>query len=180
ATVVCERRLGARRALLLGGLLGLALITKLSALSLVVLAAGVLVWLAAGPPRQAIHRDAVLVGAGLALLSVWVLWRNVALYGDPFAVTAHRVAFAAAAVPEGQVWAWLSEGFFPALLHTLLGTFGWFRLPPLQWLVWVAVPVALLALVGLLFAHRAGRPPRASPLLTVAIVLVFALVLRFN
>jgi hypothetical protein len=182
-------RLGAARACGVGALLGLALLAKLTALFLFPLAAacGVVLLVRAranGTVRAVALRLAAALGVA-ALVCGWWLVRNVALYGDPLALAAHDASFPTL-LPEHR-WGYFVDGFLPNVLESLLGTLGWFSLPPPRWLVWCALATTGLALAGLARAaldrNRAGDAralPRPCWLLLAAGTLLFASVAWFN
>lgn len=171
-----------------GALVGLALLTKLTAMFLFGLL-GLVLLLALLRGRA--HWPAALAGVATPLLiSGWVFWRNASLYGDPLAMTAHDASFQP--IPRELVgpyllgtapWPDSLPSFVPEVFTSLLGRFGWFSVPPHPVLIWTAAGVAALSLLGLLLTP-AGRERRFLPrplwLLLLAAALVFGGTLYFN
>lgn len=181
AQLAAEPRTGPTRAAGLGALLGAALLTKLTTLFLVPLA-GLVFAVAAwrhSRARRTLLRDAGITLLVAAALSGWWFWRNHTLFGDLLARNVHDAAFAP--IPPDYRWAWLTGGFLPQVFPSLLGTFGWFSLPPHPLLVWAGAATTALALLGLLLP-AADRGPRPRPLwlLALACLLVFAGTAHFN
>jgi 4-amino-4-deoxy-L-arabinose transferase-like glycosyltransferase len=179
ARVAKRRELPLDRAVLLGVLLGLAMLTKATTTFLVVLAVLVFVRTIVAQ-RRAVLPAAVSLLVAAALFAP-VMWRNVSIYGDPLAMNAHDAAFAS--IPSEYVASWMWGGFLPQVLSSLLGRFGWFSLEPHPALVTGGAVLAGLACMGLV-AHRLGRRREALPqpfwLLVAACVLVFAGTAWFN
>lgn len=174
-----ERALPWRRALLLGLLLGLAALTKLTTGFLAVLAVATLVVAGRGD-RRVLPRGVVALLLAAAVAAP-ILWRNALLYGDPLAMAVHDAGFAN--VPAEYRWPWFWGGFLPQVFTSVFGTFGWFALPPHPALLWGGAGLAGLSLAGLA-AHRIGRHraplPRPLALLLAACALVFAGTAWFN
>jgi hypothetical protein len=179
ARTAAERTLPWRRALLLGALLGLAALTKLTTGFLGVLALGTLA-VAVARDRRALAPAALAVLLAAAI-GAPILWRNALLYGDPLALSVHDAAFAS--IPAAYRWSWFWGGFLPQVFRSVFGTFGWFALPPHPALVWGGAATAGLAAAGLA-AHRLGAVrapwPRPTGLLLAAGALVFAGTAWFN
>lgn len=193
ARTLGDGELGTRRALGLGLVVGLALLTKLLSLLLVPLA--LLVVLRAGCCTDAARRHALLRGTLLFLLTVVLVsgaffLRNAQIYGELFASAAHERAYAANRVPEGRLASYLLGRFPRELLQTLTGSFGWggVQLPAAA--VRVLLGAGLAGLLAGLFAAVApggalqpgtGVERRARLLFLFAICLLAgALLLRFN
>jgi hypothetical protein len=143
---------GARRlsqALAIGGVIGLALLTKQSALVLAPVAL-----IAAGGSRRRAPRQAaamvlaVLVTAGL--IAGWWYLRNQQLYGDLLGLAAFRGEFATQPFELGDPLAW---GTALAQLHaSFWARFGWMNVAPPAWTLWLIGAIEALALSGLLWA----------------------------
>jgi hypothetical protein len=173
----------------LGTLLGLSLLTKLTTLFLLPLAAVVFVVVlvrarANGQVARTVAIGALAVAIATALSGWWFV-RNAQLYGDPLALTVHDMAFQP--IPPELRWAWWSGTFLPDVFVSLLGCFGWFSLRPHALLVGIGLGVTAIALLGLLLAlrtheRRGNAPcaPRAPWLLLLALLLVFAGAAKFN
>ncbi len=185
ATLVVLARVAKRgglsllRGILLGILLGLAMLTKATTLFLVPLALLVFV--------KVIRRQrSALVPAIVSLLVATamfapVMLRNWSLYGDPLALHAHDATFAR--IPPEYVSSWMWGSFLPQVFSSLLGRFGWFSLEPAPALAWFGAALAGIACAGLV-AHRVARRREVLPqplwLLLTACVLVFAGAAWFN
>jgi len=170
-----------RHALALGTLLGLSLLTKLTTLFLVPLALATVLPAPWRPPRR---QRAVHVGGALAIalaLCSWAFVRNHRLYGDALAMNVHDAAFQV--IPTELRWHVFVDGFLPNVFTSLLGTFGWFSLPPHPALVWTGAAVAALALLGLVritFDRERAGLPRPLCVLLLTMALVFAGTAYFN
>lgn len=173
----------------LGTLLGLSLLTKLTTLFLLPLAAVVFVVVLVRARANGRLPRTVAIGAlALAIaaaLSGWWFVRNAQLYGDPLALAVHDLAFQP--IPPELRWAWWSGTFLPDVFVSLLGCFGWFSLRPPALLVGIGLGVAAIALLGLLLALRkherhgaAPCAPRTPWLLLLSLLLVFAGAAKFN
>jgi 4-amino-4-deoxy-L-arabinose transferase-like glycosyltransferase len=196
-----------RRSAILGGGVGLAALSKVSALALVpfvILAIGFRMkllsgWVIGGQtdkartsragPRQGdrFRRFAVHCTLFVALVlavSGWWYGRNAVMYGDPFGLGTHLETWWAHEEPlsAAQIWAQL-----PSIERSFWAAFGWGNVH-LPWVFYIFTRVATrLALVGLLVwgvrAAQAGdRPgPRAWSLglLALWVVVVFAALLRW-
>jgi hypothetical protein len=145
----------------LGALLGLALLTKQSALLLAPVAllavfpAEARGWRARG--RVWLVRALLLLGAA-ALLSGWWFARNWRLYGDPLGLAAFRAEFATLAFDPRSPAAWLDA---LAQLHgSFWARFGWMNVAPPAWVERCYLALELLALAGWL--RRAYRRRRTN------------------
>ncbi len=196
-TALLQGRIGSGRAVVLGIVMGLSLLTKITTLYLVLLWGLVVVW---GlwrwqGKRQALLSAAITLGL-LVLMTGWVYWRNWDMYGDPLAMSVHDAVFAQARVQEGKVGEWLWEGFLPNIFSSLLGYFGYWAVPPATWMKVMGWAMLLLVGIGWLRHWRAGNwragswragssaSARQSSIalcfLLLAVALVFLLTLRFN
>ena len=172
----------------LGLLLGLAFLTKLTTLFLGGIAALVaLVLLRANRTSY----GAIAAAAGTTLLVCgWVFVRNYSLYGDPFAMSAHDASFQP--IPAEMRWHYIfgldpwppnAPSFFPTVFTSLFGRFGWFSQPPNAVLTWCGAGIGAAALVGLvraLFDRDRKHIPHAAWLLLLACLLVLGGALYFN
>jgi 4-amino-4-deoxy-L-arabinose transferase-like glycosyltransferase len=166
----------------IGALLGLALLTKLTALFLAPLAAAAFAarWATDRRAGRAAIAPALLAfGSAAVLAGGWFL-RNRSLYGDLLATNVHDAAFAP--IPPELRWDWFVGGFLPAATSSLFGRFGWFSLPPPTALVWMGAATAALALAGLVRwrIDRQRSPLHGAWLLLAAPALVFAGTAFFN
>jgi len=149
--------------LLAGGLFGLALLTKQSALLL----APLLLWASwrAGSGNWWATTRIVITWAAVALLLAgWWYARNWQLYGDPFGLGVFRDEFMT------QAFNWRSPAAWRAALVQLYASFwarfGWMSLHPPAWVIRVYALVGLIALGGLVLylgcRLRAGELRRHS------------------
>lgn len=133
------------RLLLLGSAIGLAILTKMTGLLLLVLAAGVIInlWLRTTqennlsdnttPHLRPLLLHLLLLIMPTLLISGWLLWRNWALYGDPTATNQFVVlAGGDREYTLRQVW-----GDRERIWFSLFATFGWMNLRPPAWVYWV-------------------------------------------
>ncbi len=136
-----------RRALAVGLLIGLAALTKTSALLLWPLAAAAL-GLADGPAeaRRALGRRApalLLMTAAAAAVGGWWYLRNGLLYGDPLALQVHIHTSWGRAVPASLATL-ISE--LPRVYVSFWGGFGWGHV---EYPTWIYVALGILPLVAL-------------------------------
>ncbi len=177
-----QGRIGLGQGALLGGLVGVSLLSKMTALFLLPLCAGFyLAALARWEPRRRVLAAAGLTFVVAAGCAGWFFMRNHSLYGDPLGSAAHRLAYAANLLaPERRGWYFLHR--FPRELgESFVGSFGWGGLKA-PW------PVQALA-AGLFLVALVGWGVRGSWLrersvgsfgLLAALLLVFAGLVRFN
>ena len=159
------------RAAALGLLLGLALLTKQSALILAPIALlGAMerkmeesdttrsaarqgVTYRAGPlsPCHSVTVPSWLIVPGTAaLVSGWWYARNVHLYGDPFGLAAFRAEFATQRFEVGNLAAWSAA--LGQLYASFWGRFGWMNVPAPAWAIWALAALNALGVVGLVLA----------------------------
>ncbi|MCS6840044.1 MAG: hypothetical protein NZ699_03860 [Roseiflexus sp.] len=168
-------------AALIGVVLGLALITKQSALIFVPF---VLAWCATGGegaplPRScdgadgdAARGDAappplgaalprpyagVVAVAGAMIIGGWWYLRNWRLYGDPLGLQAFRAAFTTQAFEWTNLAAW--AGALTALHESFWARFGWMNLPAPTWTMMAYAALLAAALAG--WARNLVRPNQA-------------------
>jgi len=137
------------RAMLIGAILGMALITKQSALIFVPVA---LAWCATG----SVHRRhpvvlpvpaALLVVTGVAaLVSGWWYLRNWHVYGDPLGLKAFRAQFTTQAFEATNLAAWTSA--LTTLYESFWARFGWMNLPAPAWTMVVYAALLAAAVAG--------------------------------
>jgi 4-amino-4-deoxy-L-arabinose transferase-like glycosyltransferase len=158
----------------LGILYGLALLTKLHLLALVV-PIGLAYALAAWQSRacSSLLRSGIIVLSVATLVSGWWFWRNYALYGDPTGMTKVNELWAGRS-PAGNWWA-LRQGL-PYLWSSLWGRFGYGQIP-----LHHAVYTGFLAFCGLALAGylvpRSHRTHALSlPVLAVTPLVYFVVV----
>lgn len=146
------RRPSVRVALALGLLLGIALLTKKSALFLIpaVVVIVAALWVRHEPDRPAVARSGLIaIGIG-ALLGGPVFIRNQIVYGDPLGTAMEREALPELVDEKSLGSPYWVETFLPRLLESFVGVFGWMNvwLPSGVYLVYLAI--GLVAIVGLL------------------------------
>ncbi|MBM3985533.1 MAG: DUF2142 domain-containing protein, partial [Planctomycetes bacterium] len=148
------------RALLLGLVIGLGLLAKLTCLFLLPLVALALLLPCLHARRWP---GAVEWGAGLAVLATsaavggWWYAHNVRTYGDPFALGPQRDLFWTMAISGGHVLDWLTSSFLPTFLGSLVGRFGWSAQPAHAAAVAGGLLLLGLAIAGWLLARRVPR-----------------------
>lgn len=172
-----------RRATALGLTLGLALITKQSALLFVPLA---LAWCCIaggwrapqGQPWPARLLNALLVCGGAAAIGGWWYLRNVQVYGDLFGLQLFQSEFITQAFDATHPAAW--AGALQTLHSSFWARFGWMNLPAPPWTYWVYGCLILFAVAGWMRSiGQTNSAPHwslpALPLLALAWLLSFAL-----
>jgi 4-amino-4-deoxy-L-arabinose transferase-like glycosyltransferase len=167
--------------LILGILLGIAALSKLQGLGLVLLS-GLTVLALAWQQRdwRLPLRVALPVGLPLLLIAGWWYWRNYTLYGDWLGV-GHLLANNGRREDRLTLSGFWSE--FRGLRYSFWGLFGWFNLLLPQWIYAILDGLTLLALAGLLWRSvRATRNLRlALPLLLATwAILSFALLIYWT
>jgi 4-amino-4-deoxy-L-arabinose transferase-like glycosyltransferase len=135
-----------RRWLVLGVLIALALLTKLSAL--VILGVAVVVLVAAamtGRSLRLLALGAASLTAPIVIIAGWWFLRNQMLSGDPFGWTAFSQSYGAVLRQTPLSWADV-QAFFSTQFSSFWGVFGWMnvRLPGLA-----MSAIAALCLLGL-------------------------------
>jgi hypothetical protein len=174
-----DNRRQIREAVALGSVLGLALLTKQSAIMLVPVALLALVaWrgdervkLAIGetrartggalrarlahsftrsPVRPSSLLSAALMIAVSALIAGWWYVRNQRLYGDLFGLAAFRGEFATQPFQISSPTAWAMA--LGQLHASLWARFGWMNIAPPAWPLWLIGAIELIALAGLVRA----------------------------
>lgn len=182
-TIVVERQetLAVRQivwTLVAGVLLGLALITKQSALAFVPLPLlalllrrdGVIRWL----------RESTLVIGLASLIGAWWYLRNVQVYGDWLGLESFQQTFAPGGIGEFTLRGW--TGGFWGLLRSSWGAFGWLTLPMNDGAYWAFAAFLALGAIGLLAAVGAGwwrQRLGVAVLLASAVGLSFAWTIAF-
>ncbi len=135
---------------LLGVLLGLALLAKLSALALVALT-GLAVLLAAWRSRswRLLIAGGLAVAAPALLIAGWWYLRNWQLYGDPLAWNVWQENILLRVARAG--WATIL-GEMESLERSFWGLFGWVNVPFPAWVYTLFRGITILLAVGLLLA----------------------------
>ena len=163
-----------KHASLIGLVLGLALITKQSAIILAPIALFAVLeqsWLAAistkdragdrATGRQFVSLSALLAfGVTTVLVSGWWYARNWRLYGDPFGLAAFQAEFMTQAFDATSATAWIAA---LAQLHgSFWARFGWMNVAPPSWVIWFFTIVELVALIGLFRRGATGDGRRKT------------------
>ena len=157
AKLVRQGAAGPGLALAIGISLGLAALSKVSALVLAAPLGLALVWLWLGEKRPfpQIARTAVLIAAGFLLTAGWWFGRAWLLYGTPFGLEAHdytpwAAKNPAAILPARQRWWFVFRSYWIAL--------GWGTIRPPTWVDGVLAALVVTAVIGLaLFFWRWRR-----------------------
>lgn len=143
---------------LLGTLLGLAALSKLTGLGLLPLTGLALVGLAwQRSDWGLLARAAPILAALVALIAGWWYWRNYALYGDPLAAETLLVieGLRTSQLTWQHFW-----GELRGLRYSFWGLFGWFSILLPSWIYTLLDGVMLLAAAGWLLALVKNWPRR--------------------
>ena len=172
-----------RSLVVLGTLMGLAALTKISGLGLLPLAAIVLV-IEAVRKRSLTVRDWVIVFGLATVIAGWWYARNYRLYGDPLGLNM-MLEVVGRRYPEPTLWQLLrseSEGFWVSFW----GLFGGVNILAGGWIYHLYAGIALLAGAGLLvvlvrWLRRSGRPLRwPLPILIGWLAILCASLIRWT
>jgi 4-amino-4-deoxy-L-arabinose transferase-like glycosyltransferase len=168
----------------IGIVLGLALLTKQSAIILIPVALiGSVAWPRRGVPslRRSALAAIVMLAAAVAIAGWWYA-RNQRLYGDLFGLGAFRGEFVTQSFEIGSPAAW---GAALAQLHaSFWARFGWMNVAPPAWVLWLIGAAELAAVAGLAREWLWGGRPRGDllaiywPLLALP-ALAFAWIVSF-
>lgn len=153
--------------LLLGLLCGLALLTKLSSVTTLIIVAlilfGRLLFL------SELHQSPWRMFAGwlgmmilvTGLLTGWWFWRNYTLYGEWLATETHLNLAGRDHLSPAEVWRLRAE-----IERAYWATFGWGQIRPPEWVYQGLFWLVRIGLVGVLagLAGRVGQWPRPRPL----------------
>jgi hypothetical protein len=171
--LACGRvRLRRRTLAVLGLLVGLAALSKLSGLLLGPFA---LLCLGIVARRQRSWRllleGSVLIAGIAAAVAGWWYWRNWQLYGDPLGLSA---MFAVG--PARDEAAGLAEllALAPGVWRSAWAVFGWFNVTVPEWVYWLYTGLAVAAFGGwamLLLRRLPGRHPLAGSLAAALLAL---------
>jgi hypothetical protein len=147
-----------RRAFALSAVVGAALLTKLNAVGLILLAAGALILSLRNRAQRRAQplRPRIWVGAaGLALLVAAALWLLSSLQfitRQLFRLSVLRDLLASLGPNSNAAAGKLLLGALPYTFRTFLASYGWGNLETFSWLYWVWTVAALAALGGLVAA----------------------------
>ena len=162
AARLLRRGANLRGSLLLGLLVGLAALTKTSALLLVPLALAAVLLSPSGTTRRKATRALVVLGATIAV-GGWWYGRNALLYGDPLGISRHVQTPWGRQTPASLATL-LRE--MPRLYRSFWGAFGWGHVEYPAWVYVALGGLVVLALVGWgrRFMRRGeGRPSAEGP-----------------
>ncbi len=173
-----------RDGVVLGLVLGAALLTKLTALFLLPLLAGMgllAVWRWPTARARAAIAFTLALLLALAIASPWFL-HNARLYGDPLALAPHAVAYADNRVPDELRWTYLTGDFVTGTLATAWAGVGWSLHRAPGWQLWLVLALAFAATGACLLRGRALLREGGLPLLAAlgAIALTVAGLVKFN
>jgi 4-amino-4-deoxy-L-arabinose transferase-like glycosyltransferase len=143
----------------LGLFLGLALISKLSALALVGLSGLTILWIAwRARSWRPIGMAILWIGGPVLLIAGWWYGRNWLLYGDPLAWAMWEANILLRVVPAD---AGTILGELGGLFRSFWGLFGWMNVAYPEWIYWVFGGLSLLIGAGLLL--RSVNPSLTLP-----------------
>ena len=151
-----------RRDVMIGLVIGLALLTKLNLAALI--APTVFAYLLGARSRdgclfnwRSFLRGAVIIGGLSAILAGWWFWRNQVLYGD--ATSLSKVSELWSGREPAESW-WALRQSLPYLWSSLWGRFGYGQVPMPQGAYMAALGFCVVALAGHMLPRRerAGRP----------------------
>jgi hypothetical protein len=156
-------------AVVLGGLLSLALVTKQSALLLVPLAVLTLLLPPLSRDWRARLRKLLILAVLCALLAGWWYARNWWMYGDPLGFKVFKAEFRSEPFAWNSAAAWVAS--LDRLHRSFWGYFGWLTIPWPAWiygLIGVAELVALAGLARFVWRPYAGLQRRQEILSQIA------------
>jgi hypothetical protein len=169
-----------RIACLTSAAVGLAYMTKISAIALVPPVALAIVLAEPAPTlrTRAVRLTALAVAA--AIVAPWTV-RNVLLYGDPFASEAMRTAVAHIITDRPLFSAYFVDVFPRMLIKSFIGIFGWANLvlPPIAYRPYVVLFAAGLAGAAVATLRR-RLDWRLVAVLAAACLAALAIVVRIN
>lgn len=180
------------RAAALGTIMGLAVLTKLSTLTLILFA---LACLAAPTPRRIgrLSRSAGVFLLFFFLIAGWYFIRNALLFGDPLALGTYKLT-KAAILNEHSLFSsyFFSIGTytFPVIaFESFWAVFGWMNILVDRWIILAYLAICLAGGIGLIawlsreiFQGRSKEAPklRLAGLLLLHAGLSLAFMIRFN
>ncbi len=153
--------------LLLGLLCGLALLTKLSSITAILVVGLILLGrlflfseLHDRPLRTLLGWSAV-IGLVIALLTGWWFWRNYLLYGEWLATETHLNLAGRGDLSLGAAWGLRAE-----IERAYWATFGWGQIRPPEWVHQLLFWFTRIGLIGLLLGLiiRLGQGLKGRPL----------------
>jgi hypothetical protein len=138
----------------LGVWLGLAIITKLSAIVLLPL----MLWSSWQSLREhARWQGFILASLVVVACSGWWFWRNYGLYGDILGYELFQQTYATGAIDLGALITW--QQFIQQLIRSTWGVFGWMSQPLPDWWYVIGTTVTMIGGFGIgLRLSRSSRP----------------------
>ncbi len=141
------------RPLLLGLLCGLAILTKLSSLSILLLVAFIVFWRSFflsevhQRPLQKLIHWLVIIGVTAMIVTGWWFFRNYQLYGEWFATETHLNLAGRSPLTLAEAWGLRAEAE-----RAYWATFGWGQIRPPEWVYRLLFLLTRIGLIGLLVA----------------------------
>jgi hypothetical protein len=137
----------------LGVWLGLAIITKLSAIVLLPL----IVWSSWQSLRgHARWQGFIIACVVVAMSSGWWFWRNYVLYGDVLGYELFQQTYATGAINLLALDTW--QQLIQQLIRSMWGIFGWMSLPMPDWWYVIGATITIVCIFGI--GLRLSRTPR--------------------
>jgi hypothetical protein len=167
-----------KRVFWIGVAFGLALVSKLSVLPLILPALWVL-WVRSERGRRVFLRDLAIVGGLAALMGGWLYIYKWVVYGDPLAYGAWQVMMPPDGVFSLGDLFWFQEPFREMLWNSFWGVYGWQQVFMPEWIYTAFLIGTLLAVIGgvyLVVRHALSWGQKGSAfvlLLTVALLYAF-------
>lgn len=149
----------------LGLWLGLAIITKLSAIVLLPL----ILWSSWQSLRgHARWQGFALASTVIVATSGWWFWRNYGLYGDILGYELFQQTYATGAIDLGALITW--QQFMQQLIRSTWGVFGWMSQPMPDW--WYVVGATITIIGGFGIGLRLNRTPRPQAIWWLFVTLI--------
>ncbi|MBN1876733.1 MAG: glycosyltransferase family 39 protein, partial [Anaerolineae bacterium] len=138
-SVLLRQHLTYPRAILIGALAGLAVLTKVSNLLLLPFVAAVILWVSWRDrvPFRSWVSTAIVCGLTALVIGGWWYIRNILLYGDPLGIQVHTNTLWGRATPA-SLGTLLSE--LPTLYRSFWGAFGWGHI---RYSVWIYIALGI-------------------------------------
>jgi len=179
AAVIMVRGLSLRRAVILGGVVGLAALTKLTALLVVPTVGLALVWRSFVEEERRGWRKLLRLGGATALtallVSGWWFVRNQRLYGEPTSMVRQVEAWGGTREGAPNLAAAFRELGF--LLDSFWGAFGYGQVPMPSWVYGTMRLVSVIALTGLVIywaRRQSGRARWERPRMMMLLLLLLS------
>ncbi|HNT78584.1 MAG TPA: glycosyltransferase family 39 protein, partial [Anaerolineae bacterium] len=174
-----KRGFTVRRSLLVGALIGVAALAKVSNLALGGLAVLALLYADVSarrtttprlterldPRRFRLLKPLLALGLAALLTGGWWYARNLLLYADPLALHSHTAQPWARPEPASLA---LLLAELPTVYRSFWGAFGWGHVEFAPWIYWLLALLPLTSLAGWLWTLKTRRAPGNPPLLGLA------------